>query len=656
MSGAAQQSWGEYLTGSGQGREKGARRQKLAGYLKAANEIRQSYTESIRQRNGPPVEWVMTGEEQLILFPSYAKWKTPRRRLTTTSVVGEEGHSDYGFDSTDDGNDGIIDVDVRGWLFKPQSGPLTRKNRILMEIARRLCGLPPLPAEGDDGEAISEQEIEKEAQKLTSDTNGSGSSTPLQSNSGASTPVPHQGSGNWSIASKPVVRQATAAISAWRNPYATSNSIPVPSAQTAEEHAELLARLTPFMHQPLPNQLISVFIYNEKTSTSRRIETCERGHFSLRASVDFVPTDIRVFVSDKLSMSEPVKLLEKNGVSLISDIDDTIKHSAVHAGTREMFRNTFIKPLDDLVIEGVKDWYNSLAASPYNVQIHYVSNSPWQLYPLLEDYVKRTGMPPGSFHLKQYSGMLKGIFEPVSERKKSSLERLIRDFPDRKWILVGDSGEMDLEVYSEIALTFPGRIKGIFIRDVLATSAAKVEGLLDAAITEMDPSKKTFFSQSVSDPALRDDYLPHPPPLPRRSFTTDLGADGRKPPPPPPKPRDLQAPAIPPKPRQLQNARPDANPYAPLAQPRPPPAPSRTNTGSSFSSFNSDGSRINQAVMPGGPPVATTSAERKLEVWNRRWAYARAALEKNGVILKTWKVGSDVKEECLEIVARELRR
>lgn len=92
------------------------------------------------------------------------------------------------------------------------------------------------------------------------------------------------------------------------------------------------------------------------------------------------------------------------------------------------------------------------------------------------------GLPPGSFHLKQYSGMLQGIFEPTAERKRGSLEQILGDFPDRKFILVGDSGEADLEVYTDIVLANPHRILGIFIRDVTT------------------PETKPFFDQSTSNP------------------------------------------------------------------------------------------------------------------------------------------------------------
>ena len=171
-----------------------------------------------------------------------------------------------------------------------------------------------------------------------------------------------------------------------------------------------------------------------------------------------------------------MSLIEPRGLSLISDIDDTIKRSNIPLGAREIFRNTFIRDLGDLCIDGVREWFGSL--HHMGVQFHYCSNSPWQLYPVLATYFIIAGLPRGSLHLKQYSGMLQGIFEPVAERKKSTLDRILRDFPDRRFLLVGDSGEADLEVYTDLALANPGRILAIFIRDV---TTPQPTGFFDSA-------------------------------------------------------------------------------------------------------------------------------------------------------------------------------
>jgi len=245
-------------------------------------------------------------------------------------------------------------------------------------------------------------------------------------------------------------------------------SWPQPAHMSAEQlavaNSNLMTRLKPFMAMPVGNTTISAFFYDDKQSRQRTIVTDASGHFSFRAALDFVPTHVRILGSEKLSVHEEVRLIEPTGVSLVSDIDDTVRHSAITKGAREIFRNAFIRDLGDLTIEGVKEWYGKLFSM--GVQLHYVSNSPWQLFPIIKAFFSLAGLPQGSFHLKQYSGMLQGIFEPVAERKKATLDKLMRDFPDRRFILVGDSGEADLEVYTDVVLDNPGRIIGIYIRDV----------------------------------------------------------------------------------------------------------------------------------------------------------------------------------------------
>jgi len=232
----------------------------------------------------------------------------------------------------------------------------------------------------------------------------------------------------------------------------------------ATANAHLLNRIKPFLATPLANSPISAFFYNDHASRQHTVHTDPQGHFAFHTALDFVPTHVRVLASAKLSVTEEIDVTSPKGVSLISDIDDTIKHSGVSHGAREIFRNAFIRELADMTIDGVREWYMTM--KDMGVQMHYVSNSPWQMYPVLATYFKLAGLPNGSFHLKHYSGALAGIFEPVAERKKSSLAKIMRDFPERKFILVGDSGEADLEVYTDVALDNPGRVLGIFIRDV----------------------------------------------------------------------------------------------------------------------------------------------------------------------------------------------
>lgn len=549
----------------GEAKERGARRKKVYGYLKAANEIRQSYQAQWSQRTVddddnsmpgafPDAEAVRRGDEELLLFPSYG------RRHVKKSPIGQgvpgtredppihsSGDAEYWkreWERFEDDN-AIVDVDVRGWVYTPQKGAMSRKNRLMLAVARRLSGVPaPASTPGhsrassrhsvnrerlDESSTKQEEEMaSKEAQKIiqhgeseaSAAQNGGYSEEPSRETRDDSPFSSRSVSPDLTIKPGHLRKAATdstlnsdsegEASFVRRRTWVPPERMSREELHTANEY--LMARLRPFMTVPLTGLPISVFFFNENQSQSRTVHTNDSGHFNVRASLNFVPTNIRVLVSDNLSATEEVRITEPNGVSLISDIDDTIKHSAISSGAKEIFRNTFIRDLADLTVDGVKEWYTRL----YNmgVKLHYVSNSPWQLYPVLSNYFGLAGLPPGSIHLKAYTGMLQGIFEPAAERKRGSLERIMRDFPERKFILVGDSGEADLEVYTDTVLENPGRVLAVFIRDV-TTPAYKP--LTDARLErspERGPMKRGSDASSVK--SSRSDVLDDKPELPIR--------------------------------------------------------------------------------------------------------------------------------------------
>ncbi|EZF30666.1 hypothetical protein H109_06955 [Trichophyton interdigitale MR816] len=452
----------------GGGRERGARRKKMMGYLKAANELRQAYsaqwTRGYQDQDAsspgmpggyPEGEATIHGDEEMILFPSYGRrhvrgGKHHQHSSLSTDAAAAAAAAEFEAALPTAQNEcqksqsdtAIVDVDARGWIYSPQRGPMNRKTRILLALARRLSGIQVSSATSSD----------------VDDSSAPGS---------PKSPGQDDASINQRVDS--IMNKAQEGVEE-----AQQVSQQMSPEQMAAANAQLMERLTPFLTIPAVNIPVTVFFFNKTQSQSRTISTNASGQFILRASLDFAPTHVRVLAAEHLSATEEVSLSDPGGVSLISDIDDTIKHSAIADGAKEMFRNTFVRNLNDLTIAGVGDWYTRLAE--LGVGVHYVSNSPWQLYPLLKKYFSLAGLPPGSFHLKQYSGMLQGIFEPTAERKRPSLERIIQDFPNRMFILVGDSGEVDLEIYTELAMANKGRILGIFIRDVTTSS---VQGFFD---------------------------------------------------------------------------------------------------------------------------------------------------------------------------------
>ncbi|KAJ3153783.1 hypothetical protein HDU86_005116 [Geranomyces michiganensis] len=182
-----------------------------------------------------------------------------------------------------------------------------------------------------------------------------------------------------------------------------------------------------------------------------------------RSHLEFDHNFVRVvaFKTDdpELHSLASIELIGPNGVSLISDVDDTIKDSSVHAGRMAaMHAALFVEPKE---IEGMADAYNFLRAK--QVSVHYVSAAPFQLYPMLSTFLKASKFPSGSLNLRNVWEK-----EHMSSRayKHKIITRILQDFPDRKFILVGDSGELDIETYAGLYAVAPERIIKIFIRDV----------------------------------------------------------------------------------------------------------------------------------------------------------------------------------------------
>jgi hypothetical protein len=83
-------------------------------------------------------------------------------------------------------------------------------------------------------------------------------------------------------------------------------------------------------------------------------------------------------------------LVGDDGVSIISDIDDTIKISHVR-DKQKLLEATFIKPFK--ATPGMAKFYQRLQSK--GASFHYVSSSLWQLYEPLKIFMDQAGYPGG---------------------------------------------------------------------------------------------------------------------------------------------------------------------------------------------------------------------------------------------------------------------
>ncbi|KAG6876250.1 hypothetical protein C0992_000354 [Termitomyces sp. T32_za158] len=153
-------------------------------------------------------------------------------------------------------------------------------------------------------------------------------------------------------------------------------------------------------------------------------------------------------------------------IRVISDIDDTVKLSNILQGARAVFQNVFVKDLKENIIPGMGEWYTSLWDK--GVRFHYVSNGPFELLPIVNEFFQISQLPPGSIRLKSYAGrsIFHGLLTAPATRKRAGVVDVLDSFPESRFILIGDTGEQDMELYAELARERPCQILAVFLRDV----------------------------------------------------------------------------------------------------------------------------------------------------------------------------------------------
>ncbi|MCH8550680.1 MAG: App1 family protein [Natronospirillum sp.] len=180
-----------------------------------------------------------------------------------------------------------------------------------------------------------------------------------------------------------------------------------------------------------------------------------------------------------------VQLIEPEGVSVISDIDDTVKVTEMPAGRRTVVRNMFFKEYE--AAPGMAELYSEWDEAAF----HYVSGSPWQLYNSLSGFLfsEAVGFPRGSLHMKTVRknpfsiNTWRDLSELASnenvtfDQKLGQIEQILRHFPEREFILVGDSGERDPDIYRVVRENFPEQVRAIYIRDVVNDRELRPERL-----------------------------------------------------------------------------------------------------------------------------------------------------------------------------------
>jgi len=188
-----------------------------------------------------------------------------------------------------------------------------------------------------------------------------------------------------------------------------------------------------------------------------------------------VHLETKDFVADPATTGVQVWGVTDPHLGVISDIDDTLTDTDV-THKLDLLKNTFFHNSYDVkIFPGAPQAFVAIAGMSTSflptLPVFYLSGSPWALHSRISEAFDRVGLPPGATILRRYTQ------EPMDpyDFKHPHLLEIVDAHPQRKWILFGDSGEKDPEVYRTLIEERPGIVEKVFIHNVTNEDPKKTD-------------------------------------------------------------------------------------------------------------------------------------------------------------------------------------
>lgn len=251
-----------------------------------------------------------------------------------------------------------------------------------------------------------------------------------------------------------------------------------------EESDSLWQNFVAMIKRHTYNEIPEVKLKAQFNGTVKEVLTDEQGYFRIEFKIhqplpeeaawhdvfleledEVVAGQGRVTAVGKVLISQ-----HSNEFGIISDVDDTILISHSPHIIKKLRLMLLKNAHTRLPFEGVAAFYQALqkgSTGNYYNPIFYVSSSSWNLYDLLLDFFTFKKIPAGPFILRNSRlDQYKFITSMHRGHKLEKIEHVLSTYSEMKFILIGDSGQKDPEIYSTVVEDFPGRVEVIYIRDV----------------------------------------------------------------------------------------------------------------------------------------------------------------------------------------------
>ncbi len=229
-----------------------------------------------------------------------------------------------------------------------------------------------------------------------------------------------------------------------------------------------------FTSVPVSDITVTIEIEN----VEQRVVADRGGVVDTVLEVDLAPGwhTITIRTDETESVDAPIFIVDPSvSVGIISDVDDTVMVTALPRPFLAAW-NTFV--LDEHArrpVPGMAVLYERLTRAHAGMPVFYLSTGAWNVAPTLTRFLSRNLYPSGPLLLTDWGPTHDRWFRSGRNHKVDTLKRLSREFPEMRWLLVGDDGQHDEEIYGQFAADHPQAVEGVAIRQ-LSNSEAVLAG------------------------------------------------------------------------------------------------------------------------------------------------------------------------------------
>lgn len=241
--------------------------------------------------------------------------------------------------------------------------------------------------------------------------------------------------------------------------------------------------------------------------------TCDRGgYLDATVEVELDPgwheARLRVAHPDVAGIAEvvlPILVIADDvRIGVVSDIDDTVMVTALPRPFLAAWNALVLHENARRVVPGMPVLYAEIEHRHPGTPVVYLSTGAWNVAPALRRFLASHGFPAGPLLLTDWGPTNTGVFRSGREHKDHNLRQLVAMFPQITWLLVGDDGQHDPEIYGSLAREHPDRVLAIALRELTPSEHVLANGGFGVIISGPDTGSSVPRVHGLDGSVLRE--------------------------------------------------------------------------------------------------------------------------------------------------------